>query len=218
MSNFGFSTLRVVNPYQIAFREAQSAVGAERLLANAAEFSSVAEAIADCGLVIGTSALQHRELQHPLRRLDEGAALVREQLASGRVALLFGSEKRGLKNEELSHCDWLMRIPTRDAHSSMNLGQAVAVCLYEIAAARNQGGAPGELVADPALAMAASGDVERLTNLLLDSLRASGYVKPKTDASTEEKVRRLVRRLHLQAGDAEVWMGMIRKILHQLRD
>lgn len=211
MSNFGFSRLRVVNPYQIAFREARSAVGAEKLLAEATEYASVADAVADCGLVVGTSALQHRELQHPLRRLEDGARTIREQLAVGRVALLFGSEKRGLRNEDLSHCNWLMHIPTREEHSSMNLGQAVAVCLFEVA--RPQSAEPPQ----PA-AMAAGGDVERFTNVLLEALRASGYVKPGAEASTEEKVRRLVRRLNLQADDAEVWLGMMRKILRKLRD
>lgn len=215
MSNFGFSTLRVVNPYQIAFREARSAVGAETLLASAREYASVAEAIADCGLVVGTSALQHRELHHPLRLLDEGALAIREQLGSGRVALLFGSEKRGLRNEDLSHCNWLMRIATRDEHSSMNLGQAVAVCLYEIAHISDS--YSQFKAADTQGEMAASGDVERFTSQLLEALRASGYVKPGSDASTEEKVRRLVRRLHLQAEDAETWLGMLRKILHHLR-
>jgi tRNA/rRNA methyltransferase len=132
MNNFGFLRLRVVNPYHVAFREARSAVGASTLLASAEEHKSVAEAVADCALVVGTTAMRHRQLQHPLRRLEYGARLIRKQLATSRVALLFGSEKRGLSNHDLSYCHWLMRIPAREEHSSMNLGQAVAVCLYEL--------------------------------------------------------------------------------------
>ena len=132
MSNFGVLRLRVVNPYEVAFREARSAMGAAPLLAKAKEFNSVAEAVADCTLVVGTTAVQHRELQHPLRRLEYGARLIRKQLNSGRVALLFGTEKTGLSNDDLSHCHWLMHVPTREQHVSMNLGQAVAVCLYEL--------------------------------------------------------------------------------------
>src|SRR5271157_2373476 len=108
MSNFGASHLRVVNPYELAFREARSAVGASALLANAEEYKSVADAVADCTLVVGTTAVGHRELQHPLRRLEYGLRLIRKQLVFGRVALLFGSEKVGLSNEDLSHCHWLM--------------------------------------------------------------------------------------------------------------
>src|SRR5512147_2932599 len=156
MSNFGAMQLRVVNPYSIAFREARSAVGAADLLARAEEFAALPDAVADCSLVVGTTALQHRELQHPLRGLDQGGDLIRGALKSGRVAIVFGSEKRGLSNDDLSHCHWLMRIPTREAHSSMNLGQAVAVCLYELV--REAKTAP------PAQTpLAASADLERIT-------------------------------------------------------
>src|SRR6266851_4822871 len=132
MSNFGFPRLRLVNPYEPAFREARSAVGASKVLANAAVYENVAEAVADCTLVVGTTAVRHRDLHHPLRRLEIGARFIRKHLASTRVALLFGSEKRGLSNEDLSHCHWLLRISAREEHRSMNLGQAVAVCLYEL--------------------------------------------------------------------------------------
>ncbi|MBZ5520680.1 MAG: TrmJ/YjtD family RNA methyltransferase [Acidobacteriia bacterium] len=206
MSNFGFRSLRVVNPYEAAFREARSAVGASELLAGAEEFRSVAEAVADCTLVVGTTAGGSRELQHPLKRLEQGAGILRKRMASGRVAVLFGSEKRGLSNEDLSHCHWLMRIPTREAHGSMNLGQAVAICLYELVRDRKA------IRATEKQTSATGAQVERFTVLLLDALRASGYLKPDAKASTEEKVRRLVRRLNLPAADAEVWLGMMRQI------
>ena len=80
MSNFGFAHLRVVNPYEVAFREARSAVGASAILENAEEYTSVADAVADCTLVVGTTALGHRELHHPLRRLEDGARLIQKQL------------------------------------------------------------------------------------------------------------------------------------------
>src|SRR6185437_9606509 len=112
MSNFGFSQLRVVNPYELAFREAKSAVGAAGLLRNAQEFSSLAEAVADCTLVAGTTAARDRKLDHSLRPLQQGAALIRRKALRDKVALLFGSEKRGLSNEDFSHCDFLIRIPT----------------------------------------------------------------------------------------------------------
>jgi TrmH family RNA methyltransferase len=211
MSNFGFLRLRVVNPYQVAFREARSAVDAASLLARAEEYKSVAEAVADCSLVAGTTAGRSRELHHPLRRLEEGARFIRKRLRSGRVALLFGSEKRGLSNQDLSHCHWLLRISTREEHASMNLGQAVAVCLYELAREAKARGGSERIQA------ATAGVSERLTGLLLESLAASGYLKPRSGAATREKVRRLVRRLQLPASDAEVWLGMLRKMAWKLR-
>ncbi len=144
MSNFGFRHLRVVNPYEPAFREARSAVGASSVLAEAEQYKSVADAVADCTLVVGTTAVRHRQLHHPLRRLEDGARLIRKRMGASRVALLFGSEKFGLSNEDLSHCHWLMRVPTREENISMNLGQAVAVCLYEIVRDAKSSSAAGE--------------------------------------------------------------------------
>jgi tRNA/rRNA methyltransferase len=206
MSNFGFLRLRVVNRYNVAFREARSAVGAPDLLKAAEEFSSVAESIADCGLVVGTTAAgAARKLGHPLHQLDAGGELIRSRLATERVALLFGSEKCGLSNDDLSYCHWLMRIPTREAHSSMNLGQAVAVCLYELIRSERTEPMPEfELHAGGAA-------LERMTRALLDALAESGYTKPGTEAATEEKSRRLIRRMNLSEEDAELWTGMLSK-------
>jgi len=219
MSNFGFLHLRVVKPYDLAFREARSAVGAAALLADAEEFETIAEAVADCSLVVGTTALGRREPQHPVRSLEAAARLIRKRLTSSRVALLFGSEKRGLSNEDLSHCHWLLRIPTRQEHRSMNLGQAVAVCLYELA--RNPRAAPRK---EKHIA-ANSAELERLTSVLVEALRGSGYLKSSVSGSqkrrspgpSEEKIRRLVRRLKLSPPDAELFLGILRQILWKLR-
>ena len=208
MANFGFAQLRVVNPYDVAFREARSAVGAAPLLEAAQEFSSLADAVADCRLVVGTTSVGHRELQHPIRRLEYGARLIGKSLAQAPVALLFGSEKFGLSNEDLSHCHWLMRIPTVDADLSMNLGQAVALCLYELA--RD----PKAVEARPErIRRAGAEENEQITALLIEVLRRSGYINPVTAASTEEKIRRLVRRLDVAARDAPVLLGMLRQVL-----
>jgi TrmH family RNA methyltransferase len=211
MSNFGFAHLRVVNPHDVAFREARSAVGASAVLAGAEEYASVAEAVADCTLVVGTTSGYHRELQHPLRRLEEAAHLIRSELQSGNVALMFGSEKRGLSNEDLSHCHWLLRIPTCEEHISMNLGQAVAVCLYELV--REAGGGQPSQEAS----VASAGDLDRTISLLLDALRISGYLHPDAAASAEKKVRRLIRRLRLPADDVETWLGMLRQMIWKMR-
>jgi tRNA/rRNA methyltransferase len=211
LSNFGFRRLRVVNPFEVAFRDARSAVGALDLLAEAEEFRTVGDAISDCGLIVGTTAVHRRVLKHPLRRLDEdGGRLIREELSSGRVALLFGSEKVGLSTEDFSHCHWLLHVPTVHDHISMNLGQAVAVCLYEIARSVDPERAPEEI------RRASAGEVELITSILLDALRVSGYVKPGTEVVMEDKARRLVRRMNLQPGEATVWLGMLRQIAWKL--
>jgi tRNA/rRNA methyltransferase len=211
MSNFGCSHLRVVNPYERAFREARSAVGGADVLANAEEFTSVADAVADCTLVVGTTAVRHRDLQHSLRRLEPAARAIRKHLAASPVAILFGSEKFGLSNEDLSHCHWLLNIPTSEKNISLNLGQAVAVCLYELI--RDQKVSRQSEKVN----LAKSAELERITTLLLEVLRASGYIDLRRVADVDERIRRLVRRLKLPARDSELWLGMMRQILWKIK-
>lgn len=181
-------------------------MGANTLLAQAEPYASVAEAVADCSLVVGTTAAHNRELQHPLKLLATGGCLIRKRMASGRVALLFGSEKRGLSNRDLSHCHWLLHIPTQEAHVSMNLGQAVAVCLYELVQDRNK------TSRDKKVSFANARELERITVQLLKVLQASGYVNLRATPVAGEKIRRMVYRMKLSESDAELWLGMLRQI------
>jgi TrmH family RNA methyltransferase len=221
MSNFGFLRMRVVNPYEAGYREARSAVGASSVLTSAEEFASVGEAVADCTLVIGTTAVGERELHHRVKALPEAAKIIRKRLESSNVALLFGSERVGLSNEELSHCHWLLRIPTRVEHRSMNLGQAVAVCMYELARdskrAAPQGRVTKKTLPAAQLKPATAGDIERISKTLLESLHACGYLTPRSGKTPEEKVRRLLRRHKLTANDADLWLSMLGQILYRLK-
>lgn len=212
MSNFGCTRLRLVNPYNVAFKEARSAVRAGYILEQAEVFENVADAVADCTLVAGTTAAGRRDLHLPLHRLEAGGSMLREHLGIGTAALLFGSEKFGLSNDDMSHCHWLLRIPTRDEHASMNLGQAVAICLYEL---RREEQEVERRFAPPAGATAE--DLERLTELLRDVLARSGYVNERVSRSSELKLRRLIRRLGMPGNDAETWLGMLRQILWKIK-
>jgi TrmH family RNA methyltransferase len=212
MTNFGTFDLRLVNPYGVAFREARSAVGAGDVLEEAEEFKDVAEAVGDCSLVVGTTAVRNRALQRPVKRLGQDSAdEIRSRLGIGRVALLFGSEKIGLTNEDFSHCHWLLTIPTQEQHISMNLGQAVGVCLYELARSASEKQATEK--EDPATV----GQLEEITRMLYESLKISGYVKPGNDAVSEKKARGLLLRMNLSAMDAKVFLGMVRQIVWKLR-
>lgn len=221
MANFGFPRLRLVHPYPLAFREARSAVGASDVLARAEEFSTVADAVADCTLVVGTTVVKHRHLHHPLQALQQAAPAILRELsappaAHPRVALLFGSEKVGLSNQDLSHCHSLLRIPTRAEQPSMNLGQAVAVCLYELA---REGAAGERTVPHPAAntAPASGQDLERLTTVLLETLQESDSINAQSLDSKEEDLRRMIHRLALSTEDATTWLGILRPILWKLR-
>jgi TrmH family RNA methyltransferase len=213
MHDFGFPHLRLVNDYAVPFQDARSAVDASAVLASAVELASVAEAVADCTLVIGTTAVGARALDHPLHELPHAAALLRTALTqpTARIALLFGSEKTGLSNEELSHCHWLLTIPMHQAetarHPSMNLGQAAAVCLFELVRSELAPPIEAEEPQPPA------GDLERLTHLLTTVLDRTGYTRRHPANASPEQVRRLVRRLALSSADAPVWMGILRQVL-----
>ena len=222
MSNFGCTHLRLVNPYDPAYREARSAVGAAPVLASAEQFSTVAEAIADCALVVGTTAAGRRELHHQLCTLEAAARIILQRLTrkrtgrekKARVALLFGSEKTGLSNEDLSHCHWLLRIPTRAEHRSMNLGQAVAVCLYELVRdAKAATKFARALKKDPP---ATAAELERFTAILTQALSSSGFLDRRTVADADDRIRRLVRRLNLPSRDATMWTAIMRQIVWKL--
>jgi len=212
MTNFGAPHLRLVNPYRLAFHDATSAVGASAVLKAAKEFSSVADAVSDCTHVIGTTAVRDRALSRPVHTLDkESGAAIRTRLQQGRVALLFGSEKTGLSNDDFSHCHSLLTISTRQEQISMNLGQAVAVCLYELARSNPAQSSEGNVELPTAV------QTEQITEILLDSLRISGYIKPGTGKMFEKKTRQLILRLNLKAYDAKLLLGMVRQISWKLR-
>jgi tRNA/rRNA methyltransferase len=217
MYGFGFSDLRIVSEYPVALREARSAVDAAEVLAGAREFTSLAEAIADCNLVIGTTAGGKRVLEHPLYSVAEGCKLARTHLRAqpdNRIAVLFGSEKTGLSREELSYCNWTMTIPMFEREGvrrpSMNLGQAAAVCLYEMTRSES-----------PELSIplpdAGAADLDRLTQLLAELLEASEYMRRHPASQDEAALRRLVRRMQLNSTDAAMWMGILRQALWKIR-
>jgi TrmH family RNA methyltransferase len=225
MYDFGFHDLRLVNEYPVPLERARSAIDASSVLETAREFTSVAEAIADCTLVVGTTAVGLRCKEHPLRTLGEAgpllcAELSRAGLASAdpkaRVALLFGSEKTGLSNEELSHCHWLLTIPMHQTagmrHASMNLGQAAAVCLYGLV--RNP---ETESLLEP-IQGATADDLERLTQLTIEMMETSGYAQRHPANFDETLVRRLVLHMGLDRPHALAWTGILRQVLWKLRN
>jgi tRNA/rRNA methyltransferase len=222
MHDFGFRRMRVVNEFPVPFEAARSAVDASAVLADAVMCASVAEAVADCTLVVGTTAVGERELRHELLALAEAAPRVRAELTrgdgSGRVALLFGSEKTGLSNDEMSHCDWLLTVPMHGRegarHLSMNLGQAVAVCLYELV--REASGARASEIAEGTDAAATAAQMERVAMLLGEVLERSGYARRHAANSEAAQVRRLVRRIGADAVDAPVWLGILRHVLRRM--
>lgn len=227
LSNFGVTELRLVTPYREAFEEARSGVGATPILERAREFGTLAEAVADAHWVVGTSSVGPREAPLPLYRLEDGVRRARKR--GGRLAVLFGSEKFGLSNEDYTHCHALWRIPARAEHGSMNLGQSVAVVLYELAraggwnagATKGGGSRAGQNLAGPDLAghnLAEQAAVERVVESLLRVCGESGFLHPPVTAGTERKLKHLVRRMHLRQLDAVTLQGILRQILWKFKN
>jgi TrmH family RNA methyltransferase len=233
MANFGFQRLAVVAPFAPTWREARSAVGAPELLLNASESATLPEAVADCTLVIGTGTLTYRKPEQPVVQLPDLAPRVARELArGGRIALVFGPEKHGLTRDDLSSCHILVEIPTDPRQPSMNLGQAVAVCLYELALRtealpmrqEHEIIAPTGLPAPSPLVIsdcsgpqsASSDSLERLAHLVEETMLAAGYSPKGMQAANRHDLRLLLRRLVLNAADTRRILGLFRRILWRL--
>ncbi len=220
MANFGFVRLAVVTPYEAHWREARSAVDAEDVLKSARVYATLAEAVADCTLVLGTGTLTYRKPEQPVVPLSNLAPHVERELEhSGRVALVFGPEKHGLTREDLAQCHMLVEIPTDARQPSMNLGQAAAVCLYELASRALV--VPHQEIAGPMPpgrgdSGARGGDLERLAGLVEETMVAAGYSPHTMRAANQHDLRVLLRRLHLSAADTRRILGLFRRILWRL--
>ncbi|MFB3920226.1 MAG: RNA methyltransferase [Terriglobia bacterium] len=212
MANFGFRDLMVVAPYAPTWQEARSAVGAEEVLNSARAVDDLLEAIGDATLVIGTTSGSRRTLDRELIPLQELPAWLRAREAKrGHAALLFGSEKHGLSNDQLSFCHAIVRIHTTPETPSMNLGQAVAVCCYELARAKAVAARPPSsrvFLSDHANLHS----LEHLFERLVRVLEHVGYLKPKSRAATVVKLRRVLLDVGLTNNDVRIIGGVLAQI------
>jgi len=211
MANFGFREMVVVAPYGPMWQETRSAVGAEEIVTSARAVKTLVEGIGDASVVVGTTAGSRRNLDRDLIPLPDFPAWLRRRQLTGSVALLFGSEKTGLSNEHMSYCHALVRIPTATDCPSMNLGQAAAVCAYELSRAGLVPARPlRPLVhlSDPAGAQSLDHLFERAARVL-DQV---GYLKPKSRRATLLKLRRLLLDLALTNHDARILGGILAQI------
>lgn len=212
LANFGVRDLRVVAPFEPTWEEARkAAIGALSVLKSARAVQTLTEAISDATLVIGTTTGTRRRLDRGLIALPDLAAWVRSRNGRGRAALLIGSEKTGLSNAHLSYCHTLVRIPTAADCPSMNLGQSVAVCMYELARAGLVSPLPPRMVVHPS-DPADLQSLEHLFERAVHVLDASGYLKPKGRNAMVIKLRRLLLDLGLTQSDARILGGVLAQV------
>ncbi len=214
MANFGLDDLALVEPYTTAWETARSARAGAKVLRHARVYPGLAEALADCALAVGTTDGAARSPELPLETWPQVAAA----LPAGRTALIFGSEKTGLSVEDLSHCHRLARIPTLAGAPSMNLGQAVAVCAYEL---RRQAlpGRPRARAWAEALGEAkliGSPERERLLNAWYPLLEQLGAIQAVHRTSQTRALRAMLLRWRLTPADERRLLGLARQLRHTL--
>lgn len=206
MKTMGLGELALVNPKTFPAPEATAmASGADDVLATATVYGSTAEAIADCGFVVGASA-RLRSLPWPTvdpRGCAEG--LWRSHLGQTKVALLFGSERAGLDNEDLALCHQLVHIPANPDYSSLNLAQAVQILCYELRMA----GLRDPVRVEREEALASADDLQGFHEQLRDVLTASGFLKPGQTKQMLLRLRRLFNRAEVDTNEINILRGVL---------
>jgi TrmH family RNA methyltransferase len=209
MKNFGFKELNIVAPHPPIWAETVSAVNSEDLLAKARVVENLADAIDDCTLVIGTTDRTRVEHKQTIFLPSDLSSELSE--TDHRVALVFGQEKHGLTNEDLSYCHRIMSVPTELECPSMNLGQAVAICCYELIRQPEDHRIPRPTE------VATSGAVERVLQLSLEVLGSAGYILPGSEEKLRDEMRSKLLHYNLSESDAGILCGILRHIKNGLR-
>jgi tRNA/rRNA methyltransferase len=212
LANFGIVEMAVVAPFEPTWQEARtSAVGGETVIASARAVSTLLEAIADATLVLGTTTGSRRNLGREILSLPELPAWLRRRKTRGRAALVFGSEKTGLSNQDMTHCHALVRIPTAPDCPSMNLGQAVAACAYEL----TREGIVTVPPTDVTVHHSEPANQQMLDHTFANIVRvldASGYFHPNSRAAMLMKLRRTLLDLNLTCNDVRVLGGVLSQV------
>ena len=210
MKNMGLTQLVLVNPKDFpddkAFRRAASAVD---VVSSARVVETLDEAIEGCQLVLGTSA---RDRRIPWPMLDPracGEKVVAEQAAGANIAIIFGRESRGLKNEELQKCHYHVNIPTGEAYSSLNLAMAVQVLCYGVLQASLK---IAPLVEKWDMAYATTESVEHLFQHLEETLVQVEFHDPENPRQLLTRLRRLFNRVRLDEMEVNILRGFLTSV------
>ncbi len=210
MANTGFTDLRIVGIDRLEPPAWRTAVHAESILEGTRFFPSLGKAVADCELVLGSTARVRHDF--PLVPLEAAIGRIGEYPASARVGLVFGNERTGLTQDELGRANVRFHIPQASRQPSYNLGVAVTLTLHAIAF---RGGPPPTLHRDMPLDHAAQAEAGRRFRDMLDSL---GFMHETNRAFIVDKVQDIFFRMALTAKDRDVILAMFRKALEGRRE
>jgi tRNA (cytidine32/uridine32-2'-O)-methyltransferase len=217
MKNMGLRDLYLVAPKHYPHEEALSrASNALDVLDRAVVVTSFDEAIADCGLVIGSSA-RERAIPWPLLGAREASQQAVRESAQHKIAVVFGREDRGLTNEELQRCQLHINIPSNPAYSSLNVAMAVQVIAYELRMAALANETSSHLMADWDVPFANSEDVERFFVHLEETLSQMGFLKAHAPKQTAARLRRMFQRTRLDAMEIQILRGILTSAQYWVR-
>lgn len=207
MKNMGLRDLALVAPARYPDAEASArAAGAEDLLAAARVHDTLAAAVADCSLVVATSA-RRRGLEWPTLSPRALAARIAGLPADARCAVVFGPERIGLDNEQLAQAGVLVEIPANPEYSSLNLGAAVQVIAYECRlAASDAPAAAAEAREGPA---ASHAELESYYARLEPALLRAGFIDPANPRHLMRRIRRLYARAQPDRDELNILQGML---------
>ncbi len=211
LRTMGFERLALVAPARFPDPEATAlAAGADAVLATAALHATLPDALADCTLALGLSA-RRRGVSLPELDPRAAAAVVWTALRRGEtVALVFGNERTGLENDELARCHAMVRIPSIDDFSSLNLAQAVQVMAYELRMATLAAPAPAVTIASESSESPAAGaDMERFFEHLFAALHTIDFHKGRAPITIEKRLRKLFLRAKPDARELRVLHGIL---------
>lgn len=209
MKNMGLSQLAIAAPRASYDQDELRSMATHsiEIYESRREAATLAGAVADCRLVVGTTARAGLYREH-CRTPREGSPEILRTAAEGPVALVFGPEDRGLSNEELQPCSKLIHIPSSDLHPSLNLAQAVMVCAYELYLAAGQFEIPQERsFASSSVAR------ERMFAMWRESLLTIGFMKEDKADHMMLGLRRALGRGPLSNADVRILMGIARQTL-----
>ena len=208
MANMGLSDLALVAPGALDLDEARMmACAAWPVFQRRRDYATLPEAVADCGLVLGTTSRIGLYRAHARTPRDAAPHLL-TAAETGPAALVFGRENWGLSNEELALCTQLIQIPASPDYPSLNLSHAVLVCAYEVFAASGT----GELIAEKSPA-APSALRERMFAMWHESLLEIGFMNAEKALHMMLGLRRIFGRAPLTVDDVRILMGIARQTL-----
>ncbi len=220
MKNMGLCQLVLVSPRSFPHDKAiWRSASASDVVENARVVSSLAEAIEGCELVIGTSARDRRIPWPMLEPKSCGEKVFAEQAAGRQVAIVFGREAHGLKNEELQKCHFHVNIPTGKAYSSLNLAMAVQVLSYELLqASLNEARAPYVDGDDQRwdMSFAKTEAIENMFVHLEQTLVEVGFHDPENPRQLMTRLRRMFNRIRPDEMEVNILRGFLTAINQQM--